>query len=430
MADAPLPIGWDMETTKGTTYFINHLDQSTTFHDPRLIGIAKPSRKKPKVTPPKYQRDLYGKVQCLLANLHLCQEDQGELQIVVSRDTLLEDSFNLISNLDGVTLTRRLFIKFNGEEGLDYGGMSREWFLSLSREITKAERLFFSLDKKGCSYNIHRKAPKLKNFESYFYFIGQLIGMACYHAKLLEAHFSPIIWRCLLGETPNLSHLAYIDPEMHTGLEAVRDAEDVDDWDLTFAVTEERGKKKKDIELKKNGLSIPVTNQNKNEYINLVVDHYIGHMIKPLESMKEGMNMVVPSHLLEEFTAEEFEQIVCGSQTIDISDLRANTDYTDIEESSATIKWFWEILGTMSEPNLHQFLHFVTGSTKVPVGGFKHLCGSKGPLKFNIQLKKTSGLPTAHSCFNRLELAVYNNKDKLKSDLLYAITETTGFGLQ
>jgi hypothetical protein len=128
MADAPLPLGWDMDTTKGVTYFINHLEQTTTFFDPRLAGIAKPPRSKKgrvglvyfrtyvKAAPPKYQRDLYGKVQCFLARLHMQNEDQGELQIIVSRDTLLEDSFSLISNLDGFTLTRRLFIKFTGEE--------------------------------------------------------------------------------------------------------------------------------------------------------------------------------------------------------------------------------------------------------------------------------------------------------------------------
>lgn len=127
IADAPLPLGWDMDTSKGITYFINHLDQTTTFSDPRLIGIAKQPRRKGKVileylqpnekiNPPRYKRDLYGKVQCFLARLHMNQEDHGELQIVVSRETLLEDAFNLITNLDGFTLTRRLFIKFTGEE--------------------------------------------------------------------------------------------------------------------------------------------------------------------------------------------------------------------------------------------------------------------------------------------------------------------------
>lgn len=50
MSDAPLPLGWDMDSSKGVTYFINHLDQTTTFNDPRLVGIAKQPRKKGKVS--------------------------------------------------------------------------------------------------------------------------------------------------------------------------------------------------------------------------------------------------------------------------------------------------------------------------------------------------------------------------------------------
>ena len=134
--------------------------------------------------------------------------------------------------------------------------------------------------------------------------------------------------------------------------------------------------------------------------------------------------------------------MINGVQKIDIADLRTNTDYTDITESTQTVKWFWEILGSLSDAELAEFLHFVTGSTKVPIGGFKHLYGSKGPMKFSLQLKKTQGLPTAHAwyyflsdltdlmSFNRLELNLYPNKEKLKYDLLYAIKETSGFGLQ
>jgi len=84
----------------------------------------------------------------------------------------------------------------------------------------------------------------------------------------------------------------------------------------------------------------------------------------------------------------------------------------------------------LSQDELKKFLQFSTGSNKVPLGGFLHLYGSNGPQKFTITPKKVAGLPTAHSCFNRLELPGYTDKDKLKRDLLYIITETCGFGLE
>lgn len=70
--------------------------------------------------------------------------------------------------------------------------------------------------------------------------------------------------------------------------------------------TDVQGKKKegKEVELKKNGAAIPVTNSNKSEYIQLVVDYYIGYMVKAIESIKEGFDMLIPQHMLEEFTGD------------------------------------------------------------------------------------------------------------------------------
>jgi hypothetical protein len=87
-------------------------------------------------------------------------------------------------------------------------------------------------------------------------------------------------------------------------------------------------------------------------------------------------------------------------------------------------------MSSLSQDELRSFLQFTTGSNKVPIGGFAHLYGSNGPQKFTIVPKKTHGLPTAHSCFNRLDLPNIADKEKFKKDLLYAINETQGFGLE
>jgi len=102
------------------------------------VNNSNKKKKKKKEKLPKYKKDLYSKLQVLLFKIHQRQNDEGSIQILVSRENLLQDSFRFISTMDALTLTRRLFIKFDGEEGLDYGGMSREWFLSLS------EAVFFS----------------------------------------------------------------------------------------------------------------------------------------------------------------------------------------------------------------------------------------------------------------------------------------------
>jgi len=151
-----------------------------------------------------------------------------------------------------------------------------------------------------------------------------------------------------------------------------------------------------------------------------------------MEQIKKGFYQFVPLSLLEEFDIEEIYQLVGGAQVdIDVLDLKNNTDYGEgVSDSHPTIKLFWDVLIGFTQEELRSFLQFTTGTTKVPVGGFSHMYGSNGAQKFNINIKKHSGLPTAHSCFNRLEIPSYTDKDKLKKDILYAIKETQGFGLE
>lgn len=73
----------------------------------------------------------------------------------------------------------------------------------------------------------------------------------------------------------------------------------------------------------------------------------------------------------------------------------------------------------------------LAGTSKVPLGGFGQLFGIAGEQKFTIQ-KGNGGperLPTAHTCFNQLDLHKYSSKEQLRDRLVLAIHEgATGFG--
>ncbi|XP_042374745.1 E3 ubiquitin-protein ligase UPL1-like [Zingiber officinale] len=78
-----------------------------------------------------------------------------------------------------------------------------------------------------------------------------------------------------------------------------------------------------------------------------------------------------------------------------------------------------------------RLLQFVTGTSKVPLEGFKALQGIYGPQQFQIQ--KAYGaperLPSAHTCFNQLDLPEYSSREQLEERLLLAIHEASeGFG--
>lgn len=309
--------------------------------------------------------------------------------------------------------------------------MSREWFLSLSEAIFSPQLHLFRKCVTGY-YTINRHSNANEDHIQYFRFVGTILGMAVYHAKLFCAHFAIPFFKLLLERPMDLSDLQYEDPALYRSAKKIRDADDISGWGLDFHITDKDSDgNTTSINLKPEEPDLEVTNENKNEYLDLLVKYFFHSTEPQMNAIKEGFHQFVPLEYLKEFEPEELEQLLAGNKDIEVNDLKNNTEYGEgYSDSHPVIKLFWEIMFSLSQEELRSFLQFVTGSNKVPIGGFSHLYGSNGPQKFNIVPKKSQGLPSAHSCFNRLDLPSYTDKDKLKKDLLYAITETHGFGLE
>jgi len=176
----------------------------------------------------------------------------------------------------------------------------------------------------------------------------------------------------------------------------------------------------------------PVTNQNKKEYVDLVITYYLNSTCAQMDAIREGFLEVVPQNFLDELEPDELEMMIFGREEIDLKDLQDNAEYGQgFNATTTTVQLFWEVVEKLDQENLRKLLAFCTGSSKVPLGGFAHLVGSTGPQKFTISPKTTPGLPVAHACFNRLELYQhYSDPEILKKDLLYAINETQGFRIE
>ncbi len=84
---------------------------------------------------PKYKRDLVAKMKVLRQDLGPLQPQSGHCRLEVGRQEVFEDSYRLIVKMRPKDLRKRLMIKFRGEDGLDYGGVAREWLYLLSHEM-------------------------------------------------------------------------------------------------------------------------------------------------------------------------------------------------------------------------------------------------------------------------------------------------------
>lgn len=423
-----LPPGWEMKyTSEGVRYFVDHNTRTTTFKDPRP-GFESGTKQG---SPGAYDRSFRWKYHQFR---FLCHSNAlpSHVKISVSRQTLFEDSFQQIMNMKPYDLRRRLYIIMRGEEGLDYGGIAREWFFLLSHEVLNPMYCLFEYaGKNNYCLQINPASSINPDHLTYFRFIGRFIAMALYHGKFIDTGFTLPFYKRMLNKRPTLKDLESIDPEFYNSIVWIKENNlEECGLELFFIQDMEILGKVTTHELKEGGENIRVTEENKEEYIMLLTDwRFTRGVEEQTKAFLDGFNEVAPLEWLRYFDEKELELMLCGMQEIDMSDWQKNAIYRHYTKSSKQIQWFWQVVKEMDNEKRIRLLQFVTGTCRLPVGGFAELIGSNGPQKFCIdRVGKETWLPRSHTCFNRLDLPPYKSYEQLKEKLLYAIEETEGFG--
>ncbi|XP_036374315.1 NEDD4-like E3 ubiquitin-protein ligase WWP1 [Megalops cyprinoides] len=423
----PLPEGWEIRYTReGVRYFVDHNTRTTTFSDPRTGKSS--VTKGPQIA---YERSFRWK----LAHFrYLCQSNAlpSHVKITVSRQTLFEDSFQQIMALKPYDLRRRLYVIFRGEEGLDYGGLAREWFFLLSHEVLNPMYCLFEYaGKSNYCLQINPASTINPDHLSYFCFIGRFIAMALFHGKFIDTGFSLPFYKRMLNKKLTIKDLESIDPEFYNSLIWIRD-NNIEECGLEmyFSVDMEILGKITSHDLKPDGVNVLVTEENKEEYIGLMAEWRFSRGVEEqTKAFLDGFNEVVPLQWLQYFDEKELEVMLCGMQEVDLQDWQRNTVYRHYTRNSKQIIWFWQLVKEVDNEVRLRLMQFVTGTCRLPLGGFAELMGSNGPQKFCIEkVGKDTWLPRSHTCFNRLDLPPYKSFEQLKEKLLFAIEETEGFG--
>jgi len=356
------------------------------------------------------------------------------LHLHVRREYVFEDSYDqLRGRSKDEILLGRLQVTFNNEQGIDAGGLTREWFSVLSKEIFNPNYALFTSALDGATFQPNPFSMINSNHLSYFKFIGNVIGKAINDGQLMDAHFTRSFYKHLLGIPVDYVDIEATEPDYYNTLKQILDSPlESLMIDLTFSAESQIFGKTEVVDLIPNGRNIPVTDENKFDYVRLISHHRMTTAIKAqIESFLDGFYQLIPPELISIFSPAEIELLICGLPDVDINDLKANTEYHGVRLTDEIISWFWEALNGFSQTERASFLQFVTGTSKVPLGGFSNLQGMRGTQKFSIH--KAYGdhnqLPTAHTCFNQLDLPIYNSYEELKAKLLLAIREgSEGFG--
>uniref|UniRef100_A0A0D9XBN6 HECT-type E3 ubiquitin transferase n=1 Tax=Leersia perrieri TaxID=77586 RepID=A0A0D9XBN6_9ORYZ len=374
------------------------------------------------------------------------QHDQhlsAPLRISVRRAYVLEDSYNQLRLRRSQDLKGRLTVQFQGEEGIDAGGLTREWYQLLSRVIFDKGALLFTTVGSNATFQPNPNSVYQTEHLSYFKFVGRVVAKALFDGQLLDVHFTRSFYKHILGVKVTYHDIEAVDPDYYKNLKWMLENDVSDIPDLTFSMDPDEEKHilyeknetclmVTDYELKPGGRNIRVTEETKHEYVDLVAEHILTTAIRPqINAFLEGFTELVPRELISLFHDKELELLISGLPEIDFDDLKANAEYIGYSPASPVIQWFWEVVNGFSKEDMARFLQFVTGTSKVPLEGFKALQGISGPQRF--QIHKAYGaperLPSAHTCFNQLDLPEYSSKEQLEERLLLAIHEASeGFG--
>ncbi|KAI3866924.1 hypothetical protein MKW92_043485 [Papaver armeniacum] len=323
-------------------------------------------------------------------------------KMLIDRSTLLAQSYERIAHVKARSLRNGLFVEFKDEVATGHGVL-REWVLLVCEALfSPANSLFLE-----CPEDRHRFFPspakvtdqKLK----FFGFCGR-VGIA----------FDRIFFLQLAKEKISLEDICCADPIMYKSckkiLEMDDDFVDSDALGLAFVWETEDSGSRETVELCPGGSNIVVNSKNREQYVNLLIQH----LFRPRKNFFRCIEL------------KDFDCVLLGSNIpISVKDWKAHTMYEGYTEADDQIHWFWKVVEGMSVEQQRELLFFWTSVKYLPVNGFSGL-------PYPLTIYKTSGsadrLPSAHTCFCWLAFPQYPSLAITHHRLSYIFQSNVGCG--
>ncbi|KAI9266359.1 hypothetical protein EDC94DRAFT_35995 [Helicostylum pulchrum] len=350
------------------------------------------------------------------------------LVLEIRRDHIISDTLIQLEEKSIHDLKKQLRVQFLGEEGVDEGGVQKEFFQLIVREIfdTKYGMFTFNEESRLCWFSPN---PVLDDINIREYkLVGLLLGLAVYNSVILDLHFPLALYKKLMDVDISLSDLKQLDPSLGKGLERLLSFNgDIEsEYDSSFQVDVQSFGHVLTCDLKPDGAKTLLTSENSAEFVDLYTRFVLSKSVeKQFNAFREGFQLVCQDSAIKIFRPEEVEQLICGSSDLDFDALEQSTVYDGgWTKDSDIIKYFWEIVHSFTDEEKKKLLFFATGSDRAPIGGLS---------KLQFVIAKNGGdsdrLPTSHTCYNVLLLCEYSSKEKLKERLLTSISNAEGFGM-
>lgn len=337
-------------------------------------------------------------------------------KIYLNRKKLVQDSYREVGLLKKEQLCGKFNVHFEGESGIDSGGITTEWYHLLTKALFQPEAKLV-ICTEACSRYSLMPAPRIAGDDRRWhldrcFMLGRIMAKAVYDKRVVNTPFCTYIYKHLLGIPPDMDDLRQVDPVYHQSLEWMLHHEISDIIFQPFTVHD---KNEIEHDLIPGGSHVDVTDANKHEYVEKVVEWLLTKSVSDeMERICAGFHELFPVDELNEFTVAYLEHLINGSEEIPVSELRGAARYANgFSARSKAVQYFWAFMEGASPSKQAAILAFATGSSKMPLE----------PLSMQI-VKSQEGcdaLPTSHTCFQQLVIPDYESLQQLEEKFEVAL---------
>ncbi|XP_059029101.1 probable E3 ubiquitin-protein ligase HERC6 isoform X4 [Mustela lutreola] len=382
--------------------------------------------------------NLPSKIQLFQAESHLKMLDlkqreyldrgQGILQfneslpfiLRVRRSHLVEDALRQLNQVEDTNLCKGLVIEFIKEIRSPGYGVIAEFFYYIFEEMTKTEYGMFIYPEEG-SYMWFPVSPVFEK-KRYFLF-GILCGLSLNNSNVANLPFPLALFKKLLGQKPSLQDLKELSPLLGKNLQVLNEADDIgEELCIYFSIHWD----KKDVDLIPNGISKPVDQSNKKDYVSACIDYIFNISVKAVyEEFQRGFYKVCDKEILVKlFQPEELMAAVVGNTDYDWKQFEENSQYDQgYHKSHPTILMFWKAFHKLTLEEKRKFLFFLRGNDRLPVRGKQQM----GIIFRCPETFRETDYPRALTCHSILDFPKYSTMEKVEEALQVAINSSRGF---
>ncbi|XP_039074363.1 probable E3 ubiquitin-protein ligase HERC6 isoform X1 [Hyaena hyaena] len=339
----------------------------------------------------------------------------------VRRSHLVEDALLQLSQVEDTDLCKVLVIEFIKEICSVGKGVKSEFFHCIFEEMTKTEYGMFIYPEEG-SYMWFPVSPKFEKKQ--YYLFGMLCGLSLYSLNAANLPFPLALFKKLLDQKPSLQDLKELSPLLGKNLQEIlnNEADNIgEELDIYFSIHWD----KNNVNLIPNGISVPVDQTNKKEYVSLYVDYIFNTSVKAVyEEFQRGFYKVCDKEMLKIFQPEELMTAVVGNTDYDWKQFEKNSQYGQgYHESHPTILMFWKAFHKLTLEEKRNFLFFLKGNDRLYLRAKQEMgIIFRCPQTFN-----ETDNPRALTCHNILDLPKYSTMERMEEALQVVINSNKGF---